>query len=154
MYRRSGIAAILAGLVLGILFLFWPLHYQTGWVRTREDVTKVYVACGVPYSILGNREFSDEAATPWIQEQCVRSSRTRLVNIAVFSLPLIVPGIAAFGRGRYRRVPLTDVLRPLPRLRWWRHRSGLQVRSSDDGAPDDVFQAEIARESPKGPTPP
>jgi hypothetical protein len=153
-YRRGGIAAILAGLVLGILFLLWPVHYQTGWVRSDGDVAKVYVACGVPYSILGNRAFTDEAGTPWIREQCVRSSRARLVNIAVFSLPLLVMGGIAFGRGRYRRARLADVLRPLPNLSWWQHRSGWHVRSGDDGVADDAFQVETAREGPERPTPP
>ncbi|MGZ8756149.1 MAG: hypothetical protein ACXW15_13290 [Acidimicrobiia bacterium] len=154
MYRRGGIAAILAGLVLGYLFLIWPLHHQTGWVRSRSEVTKVYVACGVPFSILTDRAFSDEARTPWVQEQCVRSARTRLVNIAVLSWPLIVLGGIAFGRGPNRRIPLTQVLRPLPKLIWWRHRSEVQVRSRDDGPADDALQVETARESPERPTPP
>ena len=117
MYRRGGSAAILAGLVLGVLFLFWPLQFQTGWVRTRQDVTKVHVTCGTPYPILFDAEFSDEVRTPWIQSQCVRAARTRLLNVALVSLPLLVLGTAAVARGRYRRVPLNQMLRPLPRLR-------------------------------------
>ena len=116
MYRRGGSAAILAGLVLGVLFLFWPLQYQTGWVRTRQDVTKVYVTCGTPYTILFDGEFSEEVRTPWIQAQCVRAARTRLLNVALVSLPLLVLGGAGVARGRYRRVPLNQVLRPLPPL--------------------------------------
>ena len=154
MYRRGGIAAILAGLVLGNLFLVWPSQYQTGWVRSREEVAKVYVPCGVPYSILVDREFSDEARTPWIQEQCVRSARTRLLNIAVVSLPLLVLGVAAFLRGPYWRVPLTEVLRPLPELVWWRRRSVLRQRSNDIGKTDETLELETLRESPEGPAPP
>lgn len=117
MYRRGGSAAILAGLVLGVLFLFWPLQFQTGWVRTRHDVTRVHVTCGIPYPILFGAEFSDEVRTPWIQSQCVRAARTRLLNVALVSLPLLVLGAAGVARGRYRRVTLNQVLRPLPPLR-------------------------------------
>ncbi len=144
---------ILAGLGLGMLFLFWPLQYQTGWVRSRSEVTKVYVACGTPSSILAGREFSDEARTPWIQEQCVRAARTRVVNIFVFSIPLLILGGAGFGRGRYRRVPLADVLRPLPKLHWWRRRPSWEVRSPDLAEADDAFQVEAPRERPERPTP-
>lgn len=153
MYRRGGIAVLLAGLVLGGLFLFWPLQYQTGWVRSRSEVTKVYVACGTPASILTDREFGDEARTPWIQEQCVRAARTRVVNVVVFSIPLLLLGAAGFGRGRYRRVPLTEVLRPLPKLHWWRHRATPKVSSPGFGEADDVLQIEAPREGPEGPTP-
>lgn len=154
MYRRGGIAVILAGLGLGILFLFWPLQYQTGWVRSRSDVTKVYVACGTPSTILFGGEFSDEARTPWIQEQCVRAARTRVVNVVVFSIPLVILGGAAFGRGRYRRVPLADVLRPLPKLHWWRRRSNLGVRSPDVDEPEDALEVDARGERPERPAPP
>jgi len=122
MYRRGGIVAILTGLVLAVLFLVWPVEFQTGWARSRSELTRVYVTCGLPYAILTEREFSDQARTPWIQEQCVRKSRTRLVDIAIFSLPLLVFGVAGVVRGPYRRFPLTDILRPLPKQLWRRRR--------------------------------
>ena len=122
MYRRGGLAAIIAGLALATLFMVWPLQYQTGWVRSRGEVTKVYVDCGEPWAILFDQEFSDEVRTPWIQQQCVRKARTRPLNVAVFSIPLLVVGMAGVLRGPYNRVPLRDILRPLPKLGFWRRR--------------------------------
>lgn len=124
MYRRGGLVALTAGLILASLFLVWPLHFQTGWIRTRDAVTKVHVECGVPFSILSSRTFGDEVRTPWIREQCVRKARTRLFDIAVFSVPLLVVGGLGIVRGPYRRVPLAELLRPLPKKQWWWRRFG------------------------------
>ena len=121
-YRRGGAAIILISLALSALFLFWPLQFQTGWVRSRGEVTRVYVNCGEPFSILASREFSDEVHTPWIQEQCVRKARTRPLNIAVFALPLFALGVAGMLRGPYRRIPMSELLRPFPKQLWWRRR--------------------------------
>jgi len=122
-HRRGGLAAILISVALATLFLVWPLRYQTGWVRSQGEVTKVYVNCGKPFSILVNGEFGEEIRTPWIQEQCVRKARTRPLNIVVFALPLLALGLAGWVRGPYRRIPLSDVLRPFPKPLWWRRRS-------------------------------
>ena len=122
-YRRGGLAAILAGVVLATLFLIWPLRYQTGWVRSLGEVTKVYVNCGEPFSILVNGEFGEEIRTPWIRERCVRKARTRPLNIIVFTLPLLALGVSGWVRGPYRRIPLSDVLRPFPKPFFWRRRS-------------------------------
>lgn len=121
--------------------------------RSRQDVTRVYVACGTPYTILFAGQFDDEARTPWIQWQCERASRTRVFNIVVFCLPLLLSGGAGLGRGWYRRVPLDQVLRPLPTLIWWKRRPHLPVPSPDGDPVDDPLQVEATRESPEGPTP-
>lgn len=123
MYRRGGLAAILVGVALATLFLVWPLRYQTGWVRSPGEVAQVYVNCGEPFSILVNGEFGEEIRTPWLQEQCVRKARTRPLNIMVLSLPLFALGVSGWVRGPYRRMPLSDVLRPFPEPLWWRRRS-------------------------------
>jgi hypothetical protein len=141
------------GLLLVVLFLVWPARYQTGHVRSRGEVSRVYVQCGTPWSILNDRQFSSEARTPWIQEQCVKTSRTRLVNIAVFSVPLLALGVVGLTRGRYRRLPLTSVLRPLPRQLWWQHRRWLNERLLGDGQPEDRAEVEPSRERPEGMTP-
>jgi len=129
-YRRGGLAAILVGVALATLFLVWPLRYQTGWVRSQGEVTKVYVNCGEPFSILANGEFGEEIRTPWIQEQCVRKARTRPLNIVLFSLPLLVLGVSGWVRGPFRRIPLSDVLRPFPKFLRGRRRSEPEGRLS------------------------
>ena len=111
--------------MLATLFMFWPLQYQTGWVRSQGEVTKVYVTCGEPWSILFDQGFGDEVRTPWIEQQCVRKARTRPLNVVVFSVPVIVLGVVGVARGRYRRIPLRDIMRPLPKLGFWRRRPNL-----------------------------
>ncbi len=99
-------AAILAGVALATLFMIWPLQYQTGWVRSRGEVTKVYVDCGEPWAILVNGSSATKFARPGSSEQCVRKARTRPLNIPCSQLPLLGVGIAGVLRGPYNRIPL------------------------------------------------
>ena len=153
MYRRGGSIAIALGLVLAVLFLVWPARYQTGYVRSGGEVARVYVECGVPWAVMKDRQFSSEARTPWIQEQCVKTSRTRVVNILVFSVPILALGMVGVGRGRFRRAPLSSVLRPLPERLWWQHRRRINRALLGNGVTKYGSEIEPGREAPEG-TPP
>lgn len=102
-----------------VLFVVTPLRIQTGWDTSLDNVERTYTSCGVPYDILTKDTFANEVGQ-YTRPPCVLSARTRVVNAFIFSLPLLMFGIAGIIRGPYHLVPLHDAIRPLPKLSWWK----------------------------------
>jgi hypothetical protein len=112
MHRVGPLSVLLAGSLLLAVFLVMPVKVFSGYSISGGDVTEIWVDCGTALSVVVSGRFSDDVRGGYRRVTCVKAARGRLLEAAVFSLPVI--GLGAVWLIRARPTKPISVLGPNP----------------------------------------